>query len=137
MSILNEKIKAELIQIYQMESDNAGELSVKNHILNQIKAFEHNNLVNEYKRLGKIIPPMDKLPILNAAGNTTTQIMINVNKALQLILVKHYKYNTNISEETREYLDIKINNLYKKIGKAINKKHTYQQRVQSKYTNQI
>jgi hypothetical protein len=131
--MITSEIKKELITIYQTESDKADTLSLKNHLLNQIKQFEHKELASECIKMGMLVPPMDKLPTLNEYGNHTPQFMINLNKKLQAILSYHFKYNTNISDETRNYLNDKLGSLYKKVGKNIEKRKDYKERIYNKY----
>jgi len=135
--MVTSQIKKELITIYQTESDKADTLALKNHLLNEIKSIEHSELQKRCYEMGIQTPPMSKLPTLNDYGNHSPQFIINLNKQLQFILLNHFKYNTNISDETRNYLDIKIGSLYRKIGKAIKKRNTYRERVYNKYYTTI
>ena len=131
--MVTSQIKKELITIYQTESDKADTLALKNHLLNQIKHYEQVELQSMCYEMRITCPPMSKLPTLNEYGNHTPQFMINLNKKLQAILSYHFKYNTNISDETRNYLDTKIGSLYKKIGKHIEKRKIHKQKVYNKY----
>jgi hypothetical protein len=124
-------VKDEFIQILKMEIQKCDDLALKNHLINEIRRIEHLALNRVCVSMGIETPPMNKLEV-KEIGVFGLQTLINVNKKLQFILLKHFKYNNNISDETRKFLDIKIASLYKKIGKAIRKMKINQEKYLKK-----
>jgi hypothetical protein len=98
-----------------------------------MERYNHSELI-ELGLFGLQIPPMNKLPIEGGL-----QEIIYCVKNLQLIYLKNFKYNTNISDETREWLDIKVGKLYIKVGRLIDKLYVNKQKSyehwQNKYEN--
>ena len=126
-------LRQEIIDILKSEIDRADNINLKNFLSNEIERHNHSELI-ELGLFGLQIPPMNKLPIEGGL-----QERIDCVKNLQFIYLKNFKYNTDISDETREWLDIKIGKLYIKIGRFIdrlyvNKQKSYQH-WQNKYEN--
>ena len=126
-------LRQEIIDILKSEIDRADNTNFKNFLSNEMERHNHSELI-ELGLFGLQIPPMNKLPIEGGL-----QERIDCVKNLQFIYLKNFKYNTDISDETREWLDIKIGKLYIKIGRFIdrlyvNKQKSYQH-WQNKYEN--
>jgi hypothetical protein len=116
----NQSVKNEFIQILEMEIQSCNDVSLKNHMINEIKRFEHQALNKLCYKMGTNTPKMVKVKTFEGK-QIGKQNQIDVYKKFQLVCLKHFKYNKSISDDAREYLDIKIGSIYKKIGKLINK----------------
>jgi hypothetical protein len=123
------EFKNEIIDILKSEVDRTDNPNFKNFLLNELEGFNHSYLIKS-GFFGLQIPPMNKLPIEGGL-----QERINCIKNLQLIYLKNFKYNTNISDETREWLDIKVGKLYIKVGKLIDKLYVNKQKSYQHWKN--
>jgi hypothetical protein len=120
-------LRQEIIDILKSEIGRTDNLNFKNFLSNEMERYNHSELI-ELGLFGLQIPPMNKLPIEGG-----------LQEIIQLIYLKNFKYNTNISDETREWLDIKVGKLYIKVGRLIDKLYVNKQKSyehwQNKYEN--
>ena len=122
-------IRKEVMDILKSEIQKLDDCNFRKFLCNELEKFNYSELI-ELNYFGLQKPPMHKLEM-----ELTNQQKIDNQLNLQFIYLKHYKYNTNLSNETIMWLDMKIGKLYNRVGKLIDKKVKAKEHWQNKYGN--
>jgi hypothetical protein len=122
-------IRHEVMDILKSEIEKLDDCNFRKFLCNELEKFNYSELI-ELNYFGLQIPPRNSFKM-----ELKHQEKIDNQLNLQFIYLKHYKYNTNLSNETIMWLDMKIGKLYNRVGKLIHKKAKAKEHWQNKYGN--